>query len=514
MASHHKTLWYDEIFTVLVATQPTWHKFVQAMPADGNPPLYALLTRLSIHLFGLTDLAVRLPSMVAFLAALAGVYVFVRRECGVVFGLLAVLLTYSEPGWAYSIEARPYALLLAFMMLALVSWQSATRAVEATPRRPRRLALAGMVIGIVGSILSHNIGIIEVGVPLLFGEAVRLYHTRRPDWPILATALAAIPTLAVTWPMMHRTHDLLLIYSQAAMSPLTLAKLHAYWISNPLFLISWPGVVSSDLIMILAIAVFANWVLHWLKGSQVAHLPHAQEGTANTVPSYIVASALGASLLIPVTMLALMFSSGYYICRYGIGCIAGIAMLACFLLARRGQKQIKLCMSVILLVLLVHGYAHIKAKKVLYPTTKVDTIDPVLLSDTSGLPVVISNPLAFLPTWWHAPASMKSKFVYLADTPTALQYGYVVPEVALMAEKPFLSAPLEDYSAFLSTHDHFRIYLDSAAIWPEPFPAQTTPPDPTRVLKERLENAGYRATLLHSDEWNSYYDMQRANLGR
>ncbi|HUD23862.1 MAG TPA: glycosyltransferase family 39 protein, partial [Acidobacteriaceae bacterium] len=216
------------------------------MPSECNPPLYPLLARLAIRLFGLTDLSVRMPDILSFLAALAGVYVFVRRECGVVFGLLAVVLIFSEPGWTYSFEARPYGLLLAFLMLALVSWQSAANAAEATPPRPRRLALAGMVVGIVGSILSHGIGILEVGVPLLLGEAVRLYRTRRPDWPVFTTALAAIPALAIILPMMRRTSNLLLIYTHAWMHPLTLSKIYSFCTSN--IRMTMPLLLNSNLI--------------------------------------------------------------------------------------------------------------------------------------------------------------------------------------------------------------------------------------------------------------------------
>jgi 4-amino-4-deoxy-L-arabinose transferase-like glycosyltransferase len=484
--NHQQALWYDEIFSAIVATQPTWHRFAQAMPADGNPPLYALLTRFSIHLFGLTDLAVRLPSILSFLAALAGVYVFIRRECGVVFGLLAVVLTFSESGWTYSFEARPYALLLAFMVLALVSWQSATRAAGATPPRPRRLALAGIVVGIAGGILSHGIGIVEIGVPLLFGEAVRFYRTRHLDWPILATAFSAIPAMAIILPMMRRTHDLLLIYSLALMHPLTLARLHEYWINNPK--LSLPLVLSPNLIRILVIVVFLTWKPRWLNLSRTDSPAHAEEDTPARPPSHIVAAALVAALLIPVTLLAMMFSTGYYNCRYGIGCIAGIAMLACLLLARRGRRQSTLCLSLILYCLYV--FTHF-----FYIPERAYPIDPTLSADRSGLPIAIADPFAYLPNWWYAPPSMKSRIVYLADKPTALQYGYVVPESALMAEKPVLSAPLEDYNAFIATHDHFLIVIGGTV--------------PSVTMKDRLENAGYRATLLRDYGNSQDYDMQR-----
>ena len=492
--SHQKALWFDEIFTAIVATQPTWHRFAQAMPADGNPPLYALLTRLSIHLFGLTDLAIRLPSILSFLAVLAGVYVFVRRECGVVFGLLAVVLTFSEPGWTYSFEARPYALLTAFMMLALVSWQSAVHAAEATPPRPRRLALAGMVVGIVGCMLSHDIGIVEVGVPLLFGEAMRLYRTRCPDWPVLATALTAIPALAITLPMMRRTSDLLLTYAHAAMRPLTLAKLHQYWIDNPKP--SLPLVLNSNLIEITAIIILVSWTPRWLNRSRTVIPAHAEEGTPVRPPAHIIAAALGAALLVPATMLAMMFSTGYYNCRYGIGCIAGIAMLSCLLLARDGRRQCTICLSLIAFLVLI--YAHVCIAEIRHRHGQAEDIAPVFSSDRSGLSIVISDPFNYIRTWWYASPTMKNQIVYLTDKSTAVQQGYEVTEVALTFEKPLISARLEDCNGFLAAHDHFLLGTDGDVRF--------------LFLKDRLEGAGYRATLLRSDGFNNIYDMQRIML--
>ena len=268
VASLHKPLWFDELFTIIVATQPTLHKFAQAMPPEGNPPINTLLTRFFIHIFGLTEFSVRLAPMLSFLAALTGIYVFVRRECGAVFGLLAVVLTLSQPAWEYSFEARPYGLLLAFLMLALVSWQSATRAADGTPRQSRHLALAGIVIGIAGSILSHNIGVVEVGVPLLFGEAVRTYYRRRPDWPLLATALAVIPSMAITLPMIRHTNSVIIARSPTLAFPLTLRKVIKYgeWAQK-----SWSAVIDTQFVLILIVVVLATWAPRFMNRSRQTH---------------------------------------------------------------------------------------------------------------------------------------------------------------------------------------------------------------------------------------------------
>ncbi|MGA2051020.1 MAG: hypothetical protein ABSG96_25280, partial [Terracidiphilus sp.] len=40
-----RSLWYDELSTLLVSSAPTIRALFRAAPADGNPPLYFLLAR-------------------------------------------------------------------------------------------------------------------------------------------------------------------------------------------------------------------------------------------------------------------------------------------------------------------------------------------------------------------------------------------------------------------------------------------------------------------------------------
>ena len=180
-------------------------------------------------------------------------------------------------------------MLLAFLMLALVSWQSATSAADSTPPRPRTLALIGMVVGIVGSILSHYIGALEVGIPLLFGETVRLYHRRRPDWPLLATALSAIPAIALVMPMMRRTHDVVIVHSPFLTPPITLHKIAGYW---NFAATSWPDLISTELIEVLGLVIFVTWAPRLLNRSYKP--PALRDGHPIGIPSHIISACLGA----------------------------------------------------------------------------------------------------------------------------------------------------------------------------------------------------------------------------
>jgi hypothetical protein len=468
--SHGKSLWYDEIFSVIVATQPSWHKFAQAMPADANPPLYALLTRISISLFGNSDLGVRMPSILSFFVCLIEVYIFVRRERGDVFALLAVLLTLAEPGWTYAFEARPYALLVALMMLGLIGWQSATRTIENSPHQSRKLALTGMVIAIGGSILAHNVGILEVGVPLLIGEAVRLYQTRRPDWAILSTALVAIPALAVTLPMMHRTQALLFTASAASMHHLTFARLHTYLISGPASTL--PLIISGPLVLVLVLLC----VLTWSPAQLNRAVPQQMSSDYNPPNAPRLHAAAGAAILIPVTLLA-MSLVGYYNCRYGIGSIAGIAILSCLLIGENVRQNSTLCVIVISILSCSYAHSYISLKR--HPRTSVFA-DLQPTDVPSQLPLVIADPFLYMQYWYYSSSFQKNHVTYLLEKPADSQSGYSVVDLAMMAEQPLISLQLQNYTSFVAAHDHFQLCV--------------TPGSPTSTLKARLEQLASKQT--------------------
>ena len=448
LSSSQKPFWYDEIFTVLVATRPTWHGFFQALPPEGNPPLNTVLTRLCLALLGPSELVVRLPDLLGFLGALIGVYVFVRREVGSALAVLAATLVMAQPAWKYSYEARPYGLLLASLSLALVSWQAATRTVDLLQPGSRRLAFLGLGVGILGCVLAHDIGIVEVGVPLLAGEAVRSLRNRRLDWPLLAMGLVSVPALAVVIPMMRRTNQVVIAHARIWEPPLTISKLHAYalWARG-----SWALVMSTSLLTVVALAVLVSWVPGQLRFPG----PAAERGPfrPRAVQSHIFAAAFGATLLIPVTWLAMLSAHGWYFCRYGIGSVLGVAILAALLLgtgARRNQALVVLLVSAGALIFADDFHLSLRELRIQRHR------DQVVLEDQSELPMVISSPFDFPQIWWYAPGLERSRLVYLPYDPR------LVPSIDLLqattlAEKPIFGESIKEYQSFVASTPTFML---------------------------------------------------------
>ncbi len=479
LVSHVRRFWFDELFTMLVANQPTLHDFALAMPADANPPLLPFLVRGLSSILGPTELAGRLPSMLGYVAACAGVYVFVRRRMGVAAALLAPAILLSEPGMVYSFEARSYSLLLAFMVLTMVCWQRA-----AERERRRGLALLGMVLGIAGAMLTHHVGLVEAGLPILFGEAVRLSRRRRVDLPIAATFLVALPLLLLTLPMAHRTRQELLSYAPSYRAALSLHTLKYDWL--------WNASRSFFLIVDVASAVMLGLLIAagWPVRPKQLWLQDRAERESGGPRSYEVAAAFGALLLIPVTMVLMMSTSGYYNCRYGIGSLAGLAILGCFgaskvFPARRDVLAALLAIFCILFVAdvfrAVRGVRH-------------NTLDRVNLLVHPELPLVVSDPTVFYPVWWYAPADQRDRLHYLTDREAARSSGTAVVERGLVLERDRFAAHIDPYGDFLTSHPHFLAYL------PE-LPASSS-------LRQRLGHSGYRLTAVGAPE-ESLYEVER-----
>jgi uncharacterized membrane protein len=120
-ASRH--LDHDELFTFYIAQAPSLRQLLNLTHTrDLHPPLSYLLVRSSFAIFGISSWSCRLPFLLAFLATGALVYFFVTRLLPPIYGLIATLILWSSPYAHLAAEARPYAMMLCFTTLVLVSW--------------------------------------------------------------------------------------------------------------------------------------------------------------------------------------------------------------------------------------------------------------------------------------------------------------------------------------------------------------------------------------------------------
>ncbi len=178
--------WFDELLTYWIVRLPSLGAVWEGLLSGADPqPFPALLPfRVAHTVFGADELATRSVSILAFGLAAAGTYRFVRHGLGALAALAATLLLCLSLAYAYGLEARAYAMMIAATAWGLVSWRSA---IEARPRLAP-VSLFGLCMAVLVS--THYFACLVL-VAFAVGELIRYYHARAIDWPTAAALLMA-----------------------------------------------------------------------------------------------------------------------------------------------------------------------------------------------------------------------------------------------------------------------------------------------------------------------------------
>jgi hypothetical protein len=444
-----KPLWYDELFTVGQALQPTLHGLLQGAIYDGTPPTYALACKPLVHLFGTGDLIFRLPSLIAFFAAYLILYAILLRRAGAISALTAVafLCSWDKLAW-YATEARSYGFLFLFTAVTLAGWLLASEdlALEnSTAGKHRRLGLVLLLVGIAGAILSHHLGLLNAGIPLAAGILTQTLHRRRIDTTLCLTAILGAATQCLTLPLILHSHRGL----PAAGAD---ASLH---------------ILLHDYAWMLALPALAAILLLLTKKSSNAppKTPQSSALLAATI------ACIGLPLLLAILLhLTHTLYGGF---RYGIACYLGAAILLALLLARL-RPNIRLACALILLLPFLHWVAR---------PQQPHTVPALALAQSATQPVVIQDPGDYMQTWWYATPAVRPRlhFIELRD--------FGPPQNAAAVKtfylSPYLPMPMDNYAAFLHSNPRFDLLVTHQQ--------GSTPPD---YLYDELRADGYTFTPI------------------
>lgn len=119
LISLNQSLWLDEATTALVAKMPIYDFFTKFMPNDFHPPLYYVVISLWSTVFGYSEIALRMPSVIFGVLTILVIYL-IARETKIKWPLVpALFLATSGLHVYYSQEARMYAM-AAFLVSYLV----------------------------------------------------------------------------------------------------------------------------------------------------------------------------------------------------------------------------------------------------------------------------------------------------------------------------------------------------------------------------------------------------------
>jgi 4-amino-4-deoxy-L-arabinose transferase-like glycosyltransferase len=209
--SHARLMWNDEFLSFYSDGVATFKQVFLVQlhhPISLDPPTYHLLSHLSMDLIGRNAIALRLPALVGFLLFQLCLFFFVRRLAGDRSAIIAAAVPIFTASFRYSLEGRPYGLLLGLYALSLLCWQTAT--MDDNVPRSRALPLTGLALSIALAITSHYFGVLIL-IPVSLGELSRILIRKRFDFGILTALALGLASVGIILPfqralMVYRQH--------------------------------------------------------------------------------------------------------------------------------------------------------------------------------------------------------------------------------------------------------------------------------------------------------------------
>jgi uncharacterized membrane protein len=183
-------IWLDEAISIHQARLSLHGLFENLYNGDRQPPLYHLTLWLTIRAFGLSEFAVRLPSLIAGTLVIPVLYELGRELYDRRTGLIAAGFAAVSPIliW-YSQEVRMYEFVALFGLLALLTQLRAIR-------NGTMLNWAAYILATAALLWSHYFGLVLILVQQLMFIGV-IIHRRRTGEPVKSLALGFAYSAAI-----------------------------------------------------------------------------------------------------------------------------------------------------------------------------------------------------------------------------------------------------------------------------------------------------------------------------
>ena len=420
-------LWNDELYTWYFAQLPTmadvWDKLGTGV--EHIPPLYYVVVRASLALFGDDQLALRLPSILGFLLAIACMFVVVARRTSAWYGLIGALIPLATGAFTYAWEARPYALVVGFAAAAVLCQQLHDDGV-----RPR-LTVMLLAVALATATAMHYYAVLTV-FPIGLAEAVRARQRRRIDWSVVAALFAPLVPLAVSTTLLLEARK----YAGAFWTDFDLGSAPEFFV----FLLradvfsesripTWLGIGFTAVVLGAALAILLR-------------PPRAAQVEVGAAIGFLVLPLLGV-------IIGEVFT-GAYVERYVLSAVIGPALLIPLALHRvaAGRARVAIASAAVLAlwfaVLLQYWHRDIGVD-----LDRRDRLIAFLEQHAlkRDLQVAVANPLDYLELADHAPPRVAGRLVRLSDPELSLRYtGSRSAEDGLVVLSEFAPLRIVPYS--------------------------------------------------------------------
>jgi Dolichyl-phosphate-mannose-protein mannosyltransferase len=435
VAASARPLWYDEVITWAVCGQGGWRHILSALfrAADSQPPLFYVIEHYALGISSNREIALRLPSILAFPCTLICVFLYVKRRAGETVALAcAIFLLTTAPFQWYAVEARAYNMVVACVAFALLCYQRVSSFFW--------LAAMGVTFALAESL--HYFAIFSL-LPFAIAELVHSWRERSIRWQVWGAFSCVLLPFFFTWrflaafkyyygPHISFRYDLWSI-------PATYGSLLT---ANAAF-----GVATA--VVCGAIVIRARFLI---AGGSLS--------SGRTEKGPVEGTLLFALLLLPLTTYVITkIVHGTMYDRYVLSTILGMALaLGCIKSIPKGPAIVVLAFYSMLAgiheVLFWRSLDSIRVDK---PAAPLEMF--VQKGGYADLPVAVADGLLYLPLELYASRESRNRFVYLVDEQKAVQYlGSDSIDKNLAVLRRDLPFTMPDFPEFARTHQIFLLY--------------------------------------------------------
>ena len=436
--------------------------------ADAQPPFFYWIERLASHLSSTEEIAYRLPSIIAFPFLLLLLFLFVKKRASGWIALLCcslpLLMVLNYP---FSVEARPYEMVVACFALAVICYQR-------VPAIPWTI-LMGLSFVLAESL--HYYAIFSI-VPFMIAEIALFIKSRRFRAGVwLAFASGALP-LIVCWPLLEQLRE---FYGK---HPWNVPNLH--------------GVVGfyawSFQFLIRSLTIDVLLLMAFVAGAIALYFPRVRSALLSDPDFHqyvLLIVMLGTPFL---AFVAAKVAHGGVDNRYALSAVLAFPLGAGFLLPRLNRTFV-LLLAVFLFFPLVRQEATFWSSerghlgRMVSPAIPVENL--VAAAGHPDLPGVISEGFVYFQLFYYASPDWVARFVSVVDPIGSVAYtGNDTIDKNLIVLARYYPMRVIDFSDFAASHRSFLLY-SSGGSWD--------------WWAARLTHDGYSLRIVASDQGKRVY---------
>jgi hypothetical protein len=464
--------WFDEIITSSIAAQPGMKAIWAALTTgvDGQPPGFYVVERASAALIGKKEIAMRLPSILAFPFTLACIFVYVRRRSGEPVAFLSALLLLSTTLFErYATEARPYALVVACFAFALVCYQ----------RLPSIFWTVMLGLSLVVAQSFHHYSLFAM-VPFGLAEAVVLLTARKFRWTVWLAILLGPAPLAFFWSFLAQLKFLVGAHFQVQYTFTSIPSTYGEF-----FLVdSGYGAALAAVCVVSVIRLYLA-PLHECKTNMDSRNGDLAEGTL----------LLGLVGLPFIAFSVVKVMHGSMRSSYLIVLVLGVCLAVAGILSRVRPWIVALFAVFLLFDVGLREYKFWQSAHTLHLVTPAVHFEQFLHAtgyDSTELPVVIASGMIYTPLAYYESGLLSKRLFYLTDEAKQLYFqGTDTFDKNVKLLQNYTPLQIRDFTEWTTNHPIFLVYGEDPGYgntWlaqylsREGYSVQALAVDPTRRL--------------------------------